>query len=51
MVFAVFSINLVFGDVLDFFLTKFSKKDYLKKVNIENNIFLLDLVSLDLKKN
>ena len=38
MVFAIFGINLVFGTILEFFLSKFSKKDHLKKENIENKI-------------
>ena len=35
MVFAIFGIKFVFGTVLEFFFSKFSKKDHFQKVNIE----------------
>ena len=51
MVFAIFGINLVFGTVLEFFSSKFSKKDNFQKENIETKYLLFYLVSLDLPKS
>ena len=50
MLFAIFGISLVFKMVLVFF-SKFSKKDHLKKMNIEKLYSLFNFVSLDLTTN
>ena len=44
MVFAIFGIRLVFGTVLEFFSSKFSKKDHFQKINIEKLYLLFNLV-------
>ena len=41
MIFAIFGISVVFGTVLDFFFSKFSKKDHFQKMNFEKNEFII----------
>ena len=50
MLYAIFGISLLFGTVLDFLFSKFSKKGPFSKSEYYKIIFIIYLVSLDLTK-